>query len=68
MKAAKYIPYASSGKADMTQAEVAALFGVTRARIQQMEQNALKKIRKAVAKEAAAAGMTIRQWLLCDDE
>lgn len=46
-----------------TYMEIAAVAGVCWQRIRQLEQRALKKLAKAIAQEAALAGVTPREWL-----
>ncbi|MGD9644288.1 MAG: sigma factor-like helix-turn-helix DNA-binding protein [Pirellulales bacterium] len=53
----------ASGSAVRGQKEIAALLGISRARVFQLEQRAMEKIRKAIEQEARAAGMSIREWL-----
>lgn len=55
------------GTAAMSQREVGELFGVTLQSVQQVEYRAIKKIREAIKTEAAAAGITPRQWLFGED-
>lgn len=47
-----------------TYMEIAAVAGVCWQRIRQLEQLALKKLAKAIAEEAALAGVTPQQWLM----
>lgn len=47
----------------LTQAEVAAFFGVSRERIHQIETKALRKIRAAIKREACKQGVSIEEWL-----
>jgi DNA-directed RNA polymerase specialized sigma24 family protein len=42
---------------------IAAKLGISRARVWQLEVRALRKLRKAIEEEAAAAGVTVREWL-----
>jgi len=51
-----------------TQDQIAAMQGVTRCRISQIERRAMKKIRRAVAAYAAEAGVSPRDWLLGEGE
>jgi DNA-directed RNA polymerase sigma subunit (sigma70/sigma32) len=51
----------------VTHKELAARFGVSRARIFQIEQRAFEKIRKALAQEARLAGMTLKTYLFGDE-
>ena len=46
-----------------SQAEVAEMFGVSQSRIQQIEQAALYKLRRAVQCEADQRGVTVREFL-----
>ena len=48
----------------LSQYEVAALLGISRRRVFQIEKLALKKLRLAIEAEAAAAGMSIEEWFL----
>mgnify|MGYP000080998920 CR=1 FL=1 len=50
-----------------TQKDIAEMWGLTRARIYQLENRALYKIKQAIAAEAAAVGVTVREWLYGDD-
>jgi DNA-directed RNA polymerase sigma subunit (sigma70/sigma32) len=50
-----------------SQRQIAARFGVSRARVQQLEQRALDKLRKEIVRQARAAGCTPREWLLGDE-
>lgn len=47
----------------LTQDEVAARFGITRSRVQQIEQKAFRKIRAAIAADARARGITVAEWI-----
>ena len=42
----------------LTQQQIADLLGLTRARVMQIEQKALKKLKKALEKEGRASGAT----------
>ena len=42
----------------LTQQQIADLLGLTRARVMQIEQKALKKMKKALEKEGRASGAT----------
>lgn len=55
---------AASGTALFNLEQVASCFGVTTARIQQIEQKALEKIRREVIREARAAGVSPEEWIL----
>ncbi len=50
----------------LTQTEVGELLGVTRNRISQIELRAIAKIREFVKAEAAAQGMSVRDWLFAE--
>lgn len=47
--------------------EVAKLWGISRSAVWFIRQRAIKKLRKAIEKEAAAAGVAPRDWL-CGEE
>ena len=57
----------NSGTALRSQAEIGAIFGVSLQSIQSVEYRALKKIRRAIQREADAAGKSVRDWLFGDD-
>lgn len=44
--------------------QIAAMQGVSRARIQQIERRAFRKFRQAVERYATAAGVSPREWLM----
>ncbi len=47
----------------LSQTEVAALLGIDRSRVGQIEQSALRKIRVAVKEEALKAGIEVDEWI-----
>jgi len=47
----------------LTHAEIGPLLGISRGRVWQLEMRALKKIREFIKLEAAAAGVSVREWL-----
>lgn len=47
----------------LTHRELAVLFGISHSRVQQIEEQAMKKIHKALAGQARAEGMGIREFL-----
>lgn len=50
----------------LTHRELAVLFGISHSRVQQIEEQAMKKIHKALAGQARAEGMGIREFLFGD--
>lgn len=56
------------GPRRLTHAEIAPLFGITRARVQQIEARALAKIHRALSSQARASGLGIREFLFGGDE
>lgn len=56
------------GPRRFTHAEIAPMFGITRSRVQQIEQRALKKIHRALSGQARAQGLGIREFLFGDTE
>lgn len=63
MESRKECSAVNKGLAAMEQSEVAKIFGVSRARIQQIETRAIRKILEEIKREAAAAGVTPQQWM-----
>ena len=51
----------------LTQEQVAERFGVTRAAVSLVERNAIAKLRRAIEQEAAAAGVSVREWVFGDE-
>jgi DNA-directed RNA polymerase sigma subunit (sigma70/sigma32) len=47
----------------LSHAEIGKLMGISRGRAFQIERAALAKIRRFIALEAAAAGVSVREWL-----
>ena len=47
----------------LTQLEVAEAIGVSRARVFQLERRAIEKIRRFIVEQAAADGVSVREWL-----
>ena len=47
----------------LSQTEVAALLGIDRSRVGQIEQSALRKIRVAVKEEALKSGIEVDEWM-----
>lgn len=56
-------PRNSAGDGPLTHREIATLWGCHHSRVQQIEESALKKIHKALAGQARAAGLGIREFL-----
>jgi hypothetical protein len=52
----------------LTQAQTGVALGLKRSRIYILEQRALEKIKRAITKEARAAGQTVREWLYGEEE
>ena len=52
------------GTALFDQKMVAELFGISTARVQQIESLALRKIRREVIREARLAGVSPQEWIL----
>lgn len=57
----------NSGTARMSQQEIGDLFGVTLQSVQSVEYRALMKIKRAIEREAKAAGCSVRSWLYGDE-
>jgi Sigma-70, region 4 len=57
----------SQNAAMLDQRSVAALLGISRARVSQIEQKALWKIKRALEAEARARNQTVGQWLFGDE-
>jgi DNA-directed RNA polymerase sigma subunit (sigma70/sigma32) len=52
----------------VTQADIARRLGVHRSRIGQIEKQAMAKLRAEIIREAALAGMSVRDWLFGDSD
>jgi DNA-directed RNA polymerase sigma subunit (sigma70/sigma32) len=50
----------------MSREQIANRLGVSRSRIRQIEERALRKLHAAIVREATAAGVSIREWLFGD--
>ena len=49
-----------------SQYEIAKAAGVSRAAVYDLEQKAIRKLRRAIEQEAKIAGVTVREWLFGD--
>lgn len=47
----------------LTQDELAEVKGISRRMVQKIESRALKKVKAAIEREAAEAGLSVRDWL-----
>ena len=63
----KTVPYAMDENSALSHQAISKRFGVTFQAIQQTEQKALRKIRRAIEREAKHAGCTPLEWLLGDE-
>lgn len=57
------IQHRKTFECDVSLDELAIRFGVSKARVLQLEINAIRKLRRAITAEARAAGMSIDEWL-----
>jgi hypothetical protein len=52
---------------ELSMVHLAKRLGISRSRVWQLERRALKKIKLAIELEAAAAGVSVREWLFPDE-
>lgn len=56
-------PNPFQGKLFLTQRQVADFMGISKTRVYQIENRALRKIRDAIVREAAMERLSVRDWL-----
>jgi len=61
------VPEPARQKIGLTQYEIADALGISRTAIYFVEQRALRKLRAAIIREAAAVGMSPLEWLRGDE-